>query len=90
VQGLRCSVLNHHSIGLSFPHPAGEFILSLTEDAPCRQRFCDAGQFEALRSKLQRIFDSYGTVSFGIRSLTPQQAAGTALATEFKYAPNIL
>ena len=38
---------------------------------------------EALRSKLRRIFDSYGTASFGIRSLTPQQAAGNALATEF-------
>jgi hypothetical protein len=37
---------------------------------------------EALRSKLRRIFDSQGTASFIIRSLTPQQAAGNALATE--------
>jgi hypothetical protein len=40
-------------------------------------------KIEALRSKLRRIFDSYGIVSFGIRSLTPQQATGNALATEF-------
>jgi hypothetical protein len=40
-------------------------------------------KIEALRSKLRRIFDSYGTVSFGIRSLTPQQATWHALATEF-------
>jgi len=39
---------------------------------------------EALRSKLRRIFDSQGILPFGIRSLTPQQATGNALATEFK------
>jgi hypothetical protein len=31
---------------------------------------------EALRSKLRRIFDSYGTVSFGMRSL-PNSRKGT-------------
>ena len=45
---------------------------------------------EALRSMLRRIFDSYGTESFGIRSLTPQQAAGNALATEFMSFKNLM
>jgi hypothetical protein len=38
---------------------------------------------EALRSLLRRFFDSQGLVPLGIRSLTPQQATGNALATEF-------
>ena len=42
------------------------------------------GSFEALRSMLRRIFDFQGIVPLTIRSLTPQQATGNALAIEFK------
>jgi hypothetical protein len=38
---------------------------------------------EALRSKLLRIFDPQGIIMFPIRSLTPQQDTGNALATGF-------
>jgi len=39
---------------------------------------------EALRRKLWRIFDPQGIIMFPIRSLTPQQATGNALATGFR------
>ena len=41
-------------------------------------------KIEALRSKLRRIFDPQGIILFPIRSLTPQQATGNALAAGFK------
>jgi hypothetical protein len=40
-------------------------------------------KIEALRSKLRRIFDPQGKILFPIRSLTPQQATGNALAAGF-------
>jgi hypothetical protein len=38
---------------------------------------------EALYSNLRRIFDPQGIIMFPIRSLTPQQTTGNALAAGF-------